>query len=168
MRMPLSLLLLPLLVVPAAAACFDQCFGTRITLQSDDIDVKDAARDCRETCDGEVAADMTRRGVYDQVKGCRAQPLSLEDFRKVRGASPSYRVQSNVFLWDVRNPFPDRVVTKIEVLTQNMELQDTSYVGTGLAAPDSTATFVIPGFYEGYPAVRFTAKVTRMWACPIK
>ncbi|GBD47485.1 hypothetical protein [Methylopila sp. Yamaguchi] len=160
--------LLCLVAAPARSACFDACFGSKVAADSDDIAVKDAATACRQSCDAEAQTALDRQGFGAQLKSCRAHPISLEEFRKVRGASPSYRVQSNIFLWDVKNPFPDKVLTKIEVSTQTMELNDLAFVGTGLVPPSSTATFVIPAFYEGYPAVRFSAKVSAIWACDLK
>lgn len=150
------------------AACFDQCFGSKMQTNSDDIAAKDFARDCRATCEAEAQRQIEALGIADKVKGCKAEPLSLAQFREVRGASPSYRVQSNIFLWDVKNPYPDKVITRIDVSTQTMELQELAFTGTGLVPPNATATFVVPSFYEGYPAVRFTAKVSKMWACDVK
>jgi hypothetical protein len=156
------------LAAPASAACFDQCLSGKIETSSDDLEIRDAARSCRDVCDAEALAELKKNGLSEGLASCRAKKLSLEDFRKVRAASPSYRIQANVFLWDVTNPFPDRLLTRVEVSTQNLDLQEVGFTGTGLVPPSSTATFVIPSFYEGYPAVRFSAKVSGIWACEVK
>ncbi|MFD1704078.1 hypothetical protein ACFSCV_13825 [Methylopila henanensis] len=153
----------------ARAGCFNDCFGSKMQGDTDDIAAKDFARECRATCDAQSADRMASAGVDPaRLQTCKAERLSLEQFRDVRAASPSYRVQSNIFLWDVVNPYPDKALTRIEVSTQTLELQELTLTGTGLAPPSSTATFVIPEFYEGYPAVRFTAKIRAIWACEVK
>lgn len=166
--LPLALAGLLATAGAAQSRCFDECFGSKMKMDSDDIAVKDFARECRTTCDAEAQTELEKLGLADKVKSCKAERLTLEQFREVRGASPSYRVQSNIFLWDVKNPFPDKVLTRIEVSTQTMELQDLSFTGTTIVPPSSVATVVIPSFYEGYPAVRFTAKVQAIWACDVK
>jgi hypothetical protein len=153
---------------PAEARCFDDCFASKMQTNSDDIAAKDFALQCRATCDAEAEAELQSKGLAAQVKACKAERLSLGQFRAVRAASPSYRVQSNIFLWDVVNPYPDKVITRIEVSTQTMELNELAFTGTGLVPPSSAGTFVIPSFYEGYPAVRFSAKVSAIWACEVK
>lgn len=152
----------------AHAVCFDECFGSKMKMDSDDIAAKDFARECRTVCDARSQAKLEELGLADKVKACKAERLPLEQFREVRGASPSYRVQSNIFLWDLKNPFLDKVLTRIDVGTQTMELNDLAFTGTTLVPPSSVATVVIPGFYEGYPAVRFTARVQAIWACDVR
>ena len=34
----------------------------------------------------------------------------------MRGASPSYVVQSNAFTWDMSNPLKDKVIREIEIV----------------------------------------------------
>ncbi|GLK66679.1 hypothetical protein [Hansschlegelia plantiphila] len=168
MRMVLAVALALAASGANAQSCFRECLGGKIDSGSDDAATRDAARECRETCDGETRAALDKEGLSARLEGCRAEPLSLADFRKVRSASPSYYVQANVFVWDAKNPFPDRVLTKIEVTAQNLDLNEMGFTGTGLVPPSGVGTFVIPGFFDGYPAVRFAAKVQTIWACSIK
>jgi hypothetical protein len=168
MRLVLAFAAVAACAAPANATCFRDCLGSRIAATSDDIAIKDAARTCREVCEAEVRDGMEKNGTLAQLKSCRGEELSLADLRKLRGETASYYVQSNVFIWDFKNPFPDRAITKIEVSAQNMDLNDVSFTGTGLVPPAGEGVFVIPAFFDGYPAVRFAAKVRKVWACPVK
>jgi hypothetical protein len=153
----------------ATATCFRDCLGEKITsAQASDDDIRKAARECRESCEAGVRAGLERDGKLAQVEGCKAEPLPLADLRKLRAETPSYYVQSNIFIWDFKNPFPDRALTKVEVTAQNMDLNPVGFTGTGLAPPGGEGVFVIPSFFDGYPAVRFAAKVENVWACPVK
>lgn len=159
-----------LLSVGAAHAqtCFRDCLSPRLQSDSDDLQIKDAARACKVVCEDKAKDDLAKAGLLDKLTSCKAEPLTDDDMKKVRSASPSYYVQSNVFIWDMTNPFDDRVLTKIEVSAQNMDLNDMQFTGGGVAPPSSPGIFVVPSFFDGYPAVRFAAKVQKIWACPVK
>ncbi|MFL1875155.1 hypothetical protein ACIKT0_08060 [Hansschlegelia beijingensis] len=152
----------------AAQSCLRDCVNGRISATASDVEIKDAALACRQTCEDGARAALERDGLLEKSANCSAEPLSIEDLRKVRAASPSFYVQSNVFIWDARNPFANRVLTKIEVSTQNLDLNDVGFTGAGLVPPSGEGAFVIPGFYDGYPAVRFAARVQKIWACRIR
>ncbi|MET0313377.1 MAG: hypothetical protein ABW275_03205 [Hansschlegelia sp.] len=151
-----------------AQSCFRDCMSGEITAESDDIAVKDVARECKETCEARTKAAMETAGTSAAVKDCRGEALSFEDFKKVRAASPSFYVQSNVFVWEAKNPFSDRVITRIDVGAQNLDLNDVGFTGVGLVPPGGTGVFVIPGFYDGYPGARLAGKVQKVYACPLK
>lgn len=169
MRLIIAAVLLVLAVGQAEAqTCFRDCLAGKITSSSDDLAIKDASRECRESCENAVRTKLETDGFGDKLKDCKAEPLSVEDFRKVRAASPSYYVQANVFVWEAKNPFPDRVLTKIDVSAQNLDLNEFEFTGTGLIPPSGSGAFVIPSFFDGYPAVRFAGKIRTVWACTIK
>ncbi|MFC7051622.1 hypothetical protein ACFQI3_02850 [Hansschlegelia quercus] len=151
-----------------AQSCFRECLSGKLESSSDDIAIRDAAKECRGTCDARTREAMDAKGVGSKLDGCKATPLTLEEFRKVRSASPSYTVEAGTFTWEAKNPFPDRALTRIEVTAQNMDLNDMAFTATGLVPPSGEATFVIPGFFDGYPAVRFAAKIKTIWACDLK
>ena len=168
MRFLLAAALLLGLAAPAGATCFRDCLGGRIQTSSDDQQIRDAAKECRQTCEAQVRDGLARDGKLAAVEDCKAEPLSKDDLKKLRAETPSYYVQSNTFIWDIKNPFSDRTLTKVEVTAQNMDLNQIGFTGTGLVPPSGEGVFVIPAFFDGYPAVRFAAKVEKVWACPIK
>lgn len=151
-----------------AQTCFRDCLSGKLESSSDDIAIRDASKECRATCDAKTREAMDVQGLGAKLDGCKATALTLEEFRQVRSASPSYTVQAGTFTWDAKNPFADRALTRIEVTAQNMDLNDTAYTATGLIAPSAQGTFVIPGFFDGYPAVRFAAKIKTIWACAVR
>jgi hypothetical protein len=169
MRLILAAALLALSAGAAdAQTCFRDCLSGKLESSSDDIAIRDASKECRATCDAQTRQAMDASGVGSKLDGCKATPLTLEEFRKVRSASPSYTVQAGTFTWDAKNPFPDRALTRIEVTAQNMDLNDMAFTATGLVPPSGEGAFVIPGFFDGYPAVRFAAKIKTIWACDLK
>lgn len=151
-----------------AQSCFRDCLNGRIDQNSDDVAVKDAARECGEACEAKTREALEKAGLWGKVEGCRGEPLSLEDFRKVRAASPSFYVQSNVFVWEARNPFDDRVITRVDVSGQNLQLSDMAFTAAGLAPPGGVGTFIVPGYYDGYPGARLAGKIQTVYACPIR
>ncbi|WP_020179231.1 hypothetical protein [Methylopila sp. M107] len=152
----------------AEATCFRECLATKIQSSSDDDEIRKAAKACRETCEAKTRASMEADGTLASVTDCKPEPLSLTDLRKLRAETASYYVQSNTFIWDFKNPFPDRTLTRVEVTAQNMDLNQIGFTGAGLVPPSGEGAFVIPAFFDGYPAVRFAAKVEKVWACPVK
>lgn len=151
----------------AEATCFRDCLGARIQSSSDDDEIRKAAKQCHESCEAKVREAMQRDGTLASLTGCKAEPLSRDDLKKLRAETPSYYVQSNTFIWDFKNPFPDKALTKVEVTAQNMDLNQIGFTGAGLVPPAGEGVFVIPAFFDGYPAVRFAAKVEKVWACTI-
>lgn len=152
----------------AGATCFRTCLGGQISSTSDDQQIRDVSKRCRESCEASVREGLERDGKLGQIADCHAEPMSREDLKRLRAETPSYYVQSNTFIWDIRNPFPDRALTKVQVSAQNMDLNQIEFTGSGLVPPSGEGVFVIPAFFDGYPAVRFAAKVEKVWACPVK
>jgi hypothetical protein len=168
MRLVLAVAFVAATVGPAGATCFRDCLGGRIQSSSDDQEIRDGAKECRQTCEARARETLERDGRLSEVADCKAELLSKDDMKKLRAETPSYYVQSNTFIWDFKNPFSDRVLTKVEVTAQNMDLNQIGFTGTGLVPPSGEGVFVIPAFFDGYPAARFAAKVEKVWACPIK
>jgi len=168
MRLALALCLAALSAAPASATCFRECLGGKIETQSDDQKIRDVAKECRQTCEAQARETMERAGTLATLADCKAEPLTKDELKKLRAETPSYYVQSNTFIWDIKNPFADRALTKVEVTAQNMDLNPIAFTGAGLVPPAGEGVFVIPAFFDGYPAVRFAAKVEKVWACPIK
>ncbi|MEJ1161066.1 hypothetical protein [Prosthecomicrobium sp. N25] len=163
-----ALLLLIGGTMPAAAeTCFRQCLAPRLTDSAiPDDRIRFEMRRCRDLCEGEAlarVADPVRR----RVESCRPEPLSLDEFRAVRGASPSYVVQSNAFTWDVRNPLPGKVIREIEIVAQTMDLRDTVMTAAGTVMPGESETLLVAGFFDGYPNARYATKVRTIWACSL-
>lgn len=152
----------------ARATCFRDCLGGRIQSSSDDQHIRDAAKECRQTCEAAARDTLAKDGKLAQIDGCRPELLSKDELKRLRSETPSYYVQSNAFIWDFKNPFPDRAIMKIEVTAQNLDLNQIEFTGTGLVPPSGEGVFVIPAYFDGYPAVRFAAKVEKVWACPIR
>lgn len=168
MRFILAAALAVLGVTGANATCFRDCLGSKIQTSSDDQQIRDVAKECRMSCEAATRESLERDGKLSQITDCKAEPLSKDDLKKLRAETPSYYVQSNTFVWDFKNPFPDRALTRVEVTAQNMDLNQIAFTGAGLVPPAGEGVFVIPAFFDGYPAVRFAAKVEKVWACPVK
>ena len=151
---------------PAAAeTCFRQCLAARVTdsAATDDA-IRFAMRGCRDACERSVRDRLAAAG--PAVEACRPQPLAPEVFRAVRGASPSYVVQSNAFTWDVRNPLAGKVIREIEVVAQTMDLRETVLTGTGTVMPGDQQTLLVAGFFDGYPNARYATRVRAISAHP--
>lgn len=150
-----------------ARTCFESCMAPYAPKSDDYFPFANHVKACRDRCDGEAIADLKATGSYAAYAACKPEKLDLEDFRALRAANPSWQAQFNVFLWDVRNIFPDRLLTGIEVRTQDMNLVDVDLAAEGLIPPGGAGTFVIPDFFDGYPAVRYATKVTSVSACRV-
>jgi hypothetical protein len=149
----------------AAKGCFADCMAAHPPTTDDYFAFADDVKGCRDRCDAQAIEGLKASGLYDAYAACTPEPLSKTEFRDLRAANPSWQSQFNVFLWDVRNIFPDRLLTSIEVKTQDMNLIDVSLTADGVVAPGASGTFVIPDFFDGYPAVRYATKVTSVSAC---
>jgi hypothetical protein len=165
-----ALLLAALAAAPAVAAetCFRQCLAPRLTASDiPDDRIRFEMRQCRETCEGDTLARIADPAERRRIETCRPEPVSLEEFRAIRGASPSYVVQSNAFTWDIRNPLARKVIREIEIVTQTMDLRDTVLTGTGTVLPGESGTLLVAGFFDGYPGARYATKVKAIWACSL-
>jgi len=149
-------------------ACFSTCMKPYAPTSDDYFPFADHVKACRDRCDAATLDAMRADGSYPAYASCTRQTLDKADFRALRAANPSWQSQFNVFLWDVRNVFPDRVLTGITVRTQDMNLIDVDLEAVGVIPPGASGTFVIPDFFDGYPAVRYATKVTSVTACKIR
>jgi hypothetical protein len=159
-------------MAPAAAApaggCFATCMAAHPPKTDDYFNFADDVKACRDRCDADALGRLKSSGLYETYAACTPVPLSKQDFRDLRAANPSWQSQFNVFLWDVRNIFKDKVLTGIEVKTQDMNLIDVNLTADGVIAPGEAGTFVIPDFFDGYPAVRYATKVVGVTACTVE
>lgn len=149
----------------AAASCFSDCLAETKAEPDDERAWRDAARACKARCEAAVRDDLARRGTLARVESCRAEPLTTEEMRTLRSANPSFQIRFNVFTWEIRNVLPGKTLRSIEVASPNLELQETRYAAGALIPPGGAGTFVIPDFYDGYPALRLATKVVEIGAC---
>lgn len=153
--------------VGAAETCFRQCLAGKVTSSAiTDDRIRFEMKQCRETCDaGRLASldPVLRR----KLETCRPERLPVEEFRQVRGASPSYVVQSNAFTWDVFNPLKDKAIREIEIVSQTMDLRDTVMTAPGTVLPGESQTLLVSGFFDGYPNARYATRVTAIYACDL-
>ena len=176
MRMMLSIAVLAAAVAAGtgsagaapAGGCFSTCMAGHPPKTDDYFAFADDVKACRDRCDADALDRLKSSGAYAAYASCKPAPLSKQEFRDLRAANPSWQSQFNVFLWDVRNIFKDKVLTGIEVKTQDMNLIDVSLVADGVIAPGEAGTFVIPDFFDGYPAVLYATKVTSVTACTVE
>ncbi len=157
---------------PATAAgpargCFATCMAPFAPKSDDYFPFAAHVKECRDRCDAAALDALKASGAYAALSACKPAPLSKQEFRDFRAANPSWQAQFNVFLWDVRNIFKDRILTGITVKTQDMNLIDVELTADSVIAPETAGTFVIPDFFDGYPAVRYATKVTSVSACAI-
>ncbi|TPQ51384.1 hypothetical protein C2U72_08505 [Prosthecomicrobium hirschii] len=152
-----------------AETCFRQCVSAQVT-SSDmtDDQIRYRMRGCRDTCEAAQRETLAANGTASRIAQCRPEPVSREEFRAIRGASPSYVVQSNAFTWDVRNPLPGKVIREVEIVAQTMDLRDTVMIATGLVMPGDSQTVLATGFFDGYPNARYATRVSAIYACPIE
>lgn len=152
---------------PAAAeTCFRQCLSAKVTSSSlSDDQIRFAMKGCRDVCEGETRRRLDAAGLTRAVETCRPEPVSIEEFRAIRGASPSYIVQSNAFTWDLRNPLKDKVIREVEIVSQTMDLRDTIMTAPGTVLPGESETVLVAGFFDGYPNARYATKVKAIYAC---
>jgi hypothetical protein len=63
---------------------------------------------------------------------------------------------------------PDKVIKRVEAITQNLELEDIVLGGGVTIAPDETETVFIPAFFDGYPQMRVSTRIKAIYACPLQ
>lgn len=150
-----------------ARSCFAACVAER-PMKSDDYFVfADIVRQCRDRCDAAALDQLKSTGLLSAYRSCTPEPLNKEEFRDLRAGNPSWQAQMNTFTWDVTNNLPDRILTEIEVQTQDMNLSTITFTAASVIGPGQTGTFVVPDFFDGYPAVRYATKVRSAKACTI-
>jgi hypothetical protein len=162
---------LALLCVPDAAraqTCFNACFRPKLVgADIDDARIRAIMRSCRDTCEDEAARRLSLSGRSEKLLNCFPEPISDQDFKRVRSASPSFLAFANTFTWDVHNVLPDKVIKRVEAITQNLELEDVVLGGGVTIAPGETETVFIPAFFDGYPQMRVSTRIKAIYACPL-
>ncbi len=157
-------------VAPAAAAqpqgCFATCMAPFAPKSDDYFPFANHVKECRDRCDAAALDALKSSGAYDAYAACKPAPLSKQEFRDSgRPIRPGRRSSTS----SVGRPqhLPEPHPHGITVKTQDMNLIDVELTADGVIAPDKAGTFVIPDFFDGYPAVRYATKVTSVTACTI-
>lgn len=152
----------------AAKGCFAGCMAETPPKNDDYFAYQQIVRACRDRCDAAALDQLKADGLYEAYAACKPEPLTKTEFRDLRASNPSWQAQFNIFSWDVTNTLPDKILTEIEVETQDMNLVNVSFTASTVIAPKQSGTFVVEDFFDGYPAVRYATKVRGAKACTIK
>jgi hypothetical protein len=156
---------------PAATAqtCFNACFRPKLVgADIEDARIRSIMRSCRDICEDDAGRRLSLSGRSEKLLNCLPKPISDEEFKRVRGASPSFVAFANTFTWDVHNVLPDKVIKRVEAITQNLELEDVVLGGGVTIAPGETETVFIPAFFDGYPQMRVSTRIKAIYACPLE
>ncbi|MEA2759518.1 MAG: hypothetical protein QOH65_2131 [Methylobacteriaceae bacterium] len=119
-------------------------------------------------CEEDAGRRFSLSGRGEKLLNCLPAPLSPDEFRRVRSASSSFLAFANTFTWDLHNVLPDKVIKRVEAITQNLELEDIVLGGGVTIAPGETQTVFIPGFFDGYPQMRVSTRIKAIYACPLE
>ncbi|GAC1333432.1 MAG: hypothetical protein NVSMB26_14550 [Beijerinckiaceae bacterium] len=151
-----------------AETCFRACLKPKLVgSEIEDTQIRSLMRACRDTCESEAERQFSRSGRGEKLLHCLPEPLSDEEFKRVRAASPSFLAFANSFTWDLNNVLSDKVIKRVEAITQNLELQDVELGGGVTIAPGESGTVLIPGFFDGYPQMRVSTRIKAIYACPL-
>ena len=152
-----------------AQTCFNACFRPQLVgTDIEDARIRSIMRACRDTCEDEAARRLSLSGRSEKLLNCFPEPISDQDFKRVRSASPSFLAFANTFTWDVHNVLADKVIKRVEAITQNLELEDVVLGGGVTIAPGETETVFIPAFFDGYPQMRVSTRIKAIYACPLE
>lgn len=164
----LSLFLLsPILPGNAKAeTCFHACVENRnLPSTVSDQAMREAMKSCHNSCESQARSHLVSEGFGPLLKACIPKPISAEELKKVRSASPAVMAFSNALTWDVKNTLPDKIIRRVELSTQNMSLEDVVVTSAGYLGPGQTSTFYIGSVAQGYPAVQLTTRIAAIYAC---
>jgi hypothetical protein len=151
-----------------ADTCFRTCFKPKLVGSNiEDTQIRAVMRACRDTCEAEADRRLSLSGRSERLLHCFPEPISDAEFKQVRAASPSFLVFANAFTWDLHNVLADKVVKRVEAITQNLELEDVVLGGGVTIAPGETETVFIPAFFDGYPQMRVSTRIKAIYACPL-
>ncbi len=152
-----------------AETCFHACLHKKMTMSPSDIDdqsIRDLMADCRDDCEEKAEARLKEQGLGDKVAACAPQPVDDADLKKIRSASPSVVAFANAFTWDVNNVLPGKIIRRVEIGTQSLELQEVTITASGIVEPGESATFFMNNVADGYPSLRVTSRIKAIYACP--
>jgi hypothetical protein len=151
-----------------AETCFNACFRPKLVdTNIEDSRIRSIMRSCRDTCEDDAGRRLSLSGRGEKLLNCLPEPISDADFKRVRSASPSFVAFANTFTWDVHNVLPDKVIKRVEAITQNLELEDVVLGGGVTIAPGETETVFIPAFFDGYPQMRVSTRIKAIYACSL-
>ena len=155
-----------LLAAPASAqTCFRACLAPRIAAGDiADQQIRSQMRTCRNLCEAQA---LSAPGLAEKLEASEPQAVSDADMKRVRAASPGIAAYADAFTWDVRNVLDNRVIRRVEIATQNLELQEVVLAGAGTVLPGATETVLVAAFSGGYPSVAAAARVRAIYACPL-
>lgn len=154
--------------VAAAETCFRACFKPKLVgADIEDTQIRAIMRGCRDICEADADRRLSLSGRSEKLLHCFPEPISDDEFKRVRAASPSFLVFANAFTWDLHNVLPDKVVKRVEAITQNLALEDVVLGGGATIAPGETETVFIPAFFDGYPQMRVSTRIKAIYACPL-
>jgi hypothetical protein len=151
-----------------ADTCFRACFKPKnVGADIEDTQIRAVMRACRDSCEADADRRLSLSGRSEKLLNCFPEPISDEEFKQVRAASPSFLVFANAFTWDLHNVLPGKVVKRVEAITQNLALEDIVLGGGVSIAPGETETVFIPAFFDGYPQMRVSTRIKAIYACPL-
>jgi hypothetical protein len=152
-----------------AQTCFRSCLASRMK-QSDITDdmIRYQMTLCRNGCEEASHAKLVALGLDKKIGACEPQPVSDAEFKALRSASASFFTYANSFTWDISNVLPRKVIRKVEIVYPTLDLDDTVATGGGTVLPGETATVLINGVFEGYPAMRYALRIRAVYACAIE
>jgi len=152
-----------------AETCFNACFRPQLVgTDIQDSHIRSIMRRCHDMCADDAERRLSLSGRSEKLLNCEPAPLSQDEFRRVRAASPSFVAFANTFTWDVHNVLTDKVIKRVEAITQNLELADVVLGGGVTIAPGETETVFIPAFFDGYPQMRVSTRIKAIYACPLE
>ena len=168
MRFFVSAVLLGLASLPGQAkTCFHACVAPKLTSSTmQDAAIRDVMKACRNSCEAETAVLLKARGTGRALDGCDPQPVPDAEMKLVRGASSSFQLIASNFIWDVQNVLPGKIIRRVEMIMQNLDLQDVVMSSRGTVLPGERATLLFSSANDGYPAAAVTARVKAIYACP--
>jgi hypothetical protein len=152
-----------------AETCFNACFRPQLVgADIEDSRIRSIMRRCHDMCEEDAGRRFSLSGRGEKLLNCLPEPISDADFKRVRSASPSFVAFANTFTWDVHNVLPDKVIKRVEAITQNLELEDVVLGGGVTIAPGETETVFIPAFFDGYPQMRVSTRIKAIYACSLE
>jgi hypothetical protein len=155
--------------VARAQTCFNACFRPQLVgADIEDSRIRSIMRRCHDMCEEDAERRFSLSGRGEKLLNCLPAPLSQDEFRRVRSASPSFLAFANTFTWDVHNVLTDKVIKRVEAIMQNLELEDVVLGGGVMIAPGETETVFIPAFFDGYPQMRVSTRIKAIYACPLQ
>ncbi|MBV9568471.1 MAG: hypothetical protein JO172_10060 [Hyphomicrobiales bacterium] len=151
-----------------AQTCFRACIAQRVKGSdvTDDM-IRFQMTTCRDDCEEESEIKRGSLGIGRNLETCEPQPVSENEFKALRSASASFLVYAHAFTWDIHNILPGKIIRKVEISYPTMDLDETTATGGGTVLPGETATILINGVFDGYPAMHYALKVRAVYACSV-